>query len=283
MSAKTVESILFRAILEPEYRARLLTEGKGAVQGYALTADEATAMQTLTPEMFYELVGGLVAHRLVPLRIAERFVVVSTEHRADIVPDALPIYLGPHWAFGNGAHATTALTLVALSEHVQPGDTVLDVGTGTGILAIAAARLGAASVLAFDIDPGAVEAARQNVQLNGVESIVKVEQASVEAVLRARTNDHAPGWNVVVANIVASITLGLFKDGLTRTVSSGGVLILSSIKPRELDAVYAQVRTAGLDIIQKAQRDGWSAIIARRLVRAERARMNTTQSGRRLS
>ena len=265
MSAKAVESILFRAILEPEYRGRLLTEGKRAVQGYSLTADEMTTLQTLTPVMFYEFVGGLIAHRLVPLRIAERFMVAPAEHCADVPPDALPIYLGPHWAFGNGAHATTVLALTALSEHAQPGDTVLDVGTGTGILAIAAARLGAASVLAFDKDPEAVEAARQNVQLNGVESIVKVEQSSVEVVLHTRANDQAPNWNVVVANIIAPITLDLLSDGLARTVGSGGVLILSAIKPRELDAVYAQVRAAGLDIIHHNQRDGWSAIIARRL------------------
>ena len=267
MSAKAVESILFRATFEPEYRGCLLTDGKRAVQGFALTADEAATLQSLTPEMFYELVGGLVAHRLVPLRIAERFVVASTGHRVDVAPDALPIYLGPHWAFGNGAHATTALALTALSEHAQPGDTVLDVGTGTGILAIAAARLGAASVLAFDKDPEAVEAARQNVQLNGVESIVKVEQISVEAVLHTMANDQAPSWNVVVANIIAPITLSLLNEGLARTVGSDGVLILSAVKPRELGAVYAHLRAAGLDIIHQNQRGGWSAVIARRLVR----------------
>ena len=268
MSAKTVESILFRAILEPEHRGRLSNEGKSAVQGYALTEDEAASLRTLTPERFYELVGGLVAHRLVPLRIADRFVVASTELRADIAPDALPIYLGSHWAFGNGAHATTAMALAALSAHVQPGDKVLDVGTGTGILAIAAARLGAASVLALDIDPGAVEAARENVQLNGVESIVKVEEASVEAVLRARADDQGRCWHVVVANIVALITLGLLKEGLARTVCSGGVLILSSIKPRELDAVCSQGRSAGMDVVREDQQDGWSAIVARRLATA---------------
>jgi ribosomal protein L11 methyltransferase len=264
MSAKAVESILFRAILEPEYRGRLLTEGAQTMQGYPLTTDEIVTLQSLTPEIFYGLVGGLIAHRLAPLRIAERFVVAAIAHRADIPSDALPIYLGPHWAFGNGAHATTALALAALSEHVRPGDAVLDVGTGTGILAIAAARLGAAPVLAFDIDPEAVEAARQNVRLNGVGPMVTAEQTSLEAVLHTMANDHAPGWNVVVANIIAPLSLGLLNDGLTRTVALSGVLILSAIKPHELEAVCAQVKVAGLHVIGQHQRDGWSTVVARR-------------------
>jgi ribosomal protein L11 methyltransferase len=264
VSAKTVERILFRAILEAEYRVRLLEDGKSAVQGYALTEGEATFMQSLTPETLYELVGGLVAHRLVPLRVADRFLVASTEIGAEMPPDALPIYLGSHWAFGNGAHATTALALAALNEHVHPGDRVLDVGTGTGILAIAAARLGAASVLAIDLDPEAVEAASANVHLNEVDAIVKVEQGSIGTAIRAIKGGHDPGWNVVIANIVVPITLGLLRDGLARTVCPGGELILSSVKPWELEEARTQLRSAGLDPIAENQHDGWSAVIARR-------------------
>jgi ribosomal protein L11 methyltransferase len=154
-------------------------------------------------------------------------------------------------AFGTGNHASTRLAVLALEDELVPGQRVLDVGTGTGILAIAAAHLGAAAVDAVDVDPAAVGVARANVERNGVDSIVRVELRNFGS-----GDSCDDKYDVVVANNVASLLVGL-APGLAEAVRAGGILILSGI----IDFKEAVVREAfedlGLRFVRREQLEEW--------------------------
>jgi ribosomal protein L11 methyltransferase len=144
-------------------------------------------------------------------------------------PPPLVIVIDPSTGFGTGHHETTRLCLTLLQELDLAGRTAIDVGTGSGILAIAAARLGAAGVVAFDEDPEALRNARENVERNGVSGSVEVREAD----LASFSATPAP---VVIANITASV-LQRFVDRLSSLVEPGGVLIASGFSPAEADDV----------------------------------------------
>ena len=171
-------------------------------------------------------------------------------------PGEVVITLDPGMAFGTGLHPTTQLTLQALEELVQPGMRILDVGTGSGILAIAAARLGAAEVLALDIDGVAVRTARENAALNGVAGTVHVLQGSVD--------DRYHGtFDGVAANILAEIIARLAGD-LGRHVADDGWLVVSGILESRLPAVERALAVAALGIHRRWQAGDWLALEARR-------------------
>ncbi len=216
------------------------------------------------------------------LRIGRRLVVRPT-WRDDYIPrpDDLLIELDPGMAFGSGLHPTTRLCLEALEDYVRPGQTVLDVGTGSGILSIAAARLGAARVLALDTDPLAVQIARENVALNRVEAVVRVEVGTVQIpnIKYQITNAKCQTSNVerqisnlksqisnhlVVANILAETIMEL-APALASHLLPGGVLIGSGIIADRAEAVVSSLREVGLSLVE--QRDGgdWVALTARRV------------------
>ncbi|KHF31244.1 Ribosomal protein L11 methyltransferase [Anoxybacillus sp. BCO1] len=157
-----------------------------------------------------------------PVKISERFTIVPTwETYEPVSSDELIIELDPGMAFGTGTHPTTVMCIQALEKTVKEGDTVVDVGTGSGILSIAAAMLGAKRVHALDLDPVAVESAKLNVKLNKVHDVVAVSQNN----LLDRVDEQA---DVIVANILAEIILR-FVDDAYRLLRSGGVFITSGI------------------------------------------------------
>lgn len=185
-----------------------------------------------------------------PQRIGRRILIVPSWLESESVPDDLVLRLDPGMAFGTGLHPTTRLCLVALEELVAPGDRVLDVGTGSGILALAAARLGAGTVVACDIDPAAAEAARANAQANGLR--VQVVMGSLDAV--------PPGVSaVVVANLLAGIVRDLATP-LASRVAPGGVLIASGILEDQVSEVDAALGGAGLIRVGLDQTDDWVAL-----------------------
>lgn len=197
-----------------------------------------------------------------PIRVGRRLVVVPAWLDPPLDPESIPIRLDPGLAFGTGAHPTTALCLEALERHVAPGTAVLDLGTGTGILAIAAAKLGAASVLAVDIDSDAVRVARENVIASDVTEHVRVEQGSLGQVLSAQ-------WGVtqapfVVANILLSVIVDFFEQGLCNAVTPGGWLVLSGILRTQTPEIHAQLRWHGLELLAREQMEEWVCIIARK-------------------
>jgi ribosomal protein L11 methyltransferase len=182
-------------------------------------------------------------------------------------PGVLPIILGPELVFGNGIHATTQLSLTALEEHVHPGNAVLDLGTGTGILAMAAARLGAASVLAVDISDEAVRAARCNVDENDLGSVVRVEQGSLDLALHPPDGTSPQQADVVVGNLLAPIILEMIEQGLVDAVKPQGVLILSGLLVNQRRPVMQALRRVGMGRIERRQMDNWAVLVARRKTR----------------
>lgn len=187
-----------------------------------------------------------------PMRPGERLVVIPSWEQYDLGPGDLPLYLDPGMAFGTGTHATTALCLRWLERLVTPGSRVIDVGTGSGILAIAAHQLGAGSVLAIDIDPVAVQVAGENVRRNGVD--VEVRRATLDQVEREEAD-------LIVANIIASVIQEILPDVYAR-LKPGGRFLASGIIAEKREAVAAAMSDAWLLPVGIREQDGWVAILA---------------------
>jgi ribosomal protein L11 methyltransferase len=164
-------------------------------------------------------------------------------------------------AFGTGLHPSTRLCLLGLESHLRSGDRVLDLGTGSGILAIAAAKLGASEVLALDIDPMAVASARENVQRNGVSGVVDVIQGSLA---EAKTR-RGSGFDLVVVNILAEVILQLLEEGLVEAVCPHGRLIVGGIIATRVPEVLREMTCQGLEIVGQRQEEDWFTYVARRV------------------
>lgn len=189
-----------------------------------------------------------------PQRIGERIVVKPTWE--EFAPEAgdLVLQIDPGMAFGTGLHATTRLCLRALEKQVTSGMEVADVGTGSGILAVGAALLGAAHVEAVDNDPLAVRVAQENVAVNHLEARVHCAESEVPP----------PGqFEIVVANILADVILGMAPN-LVTALKPGGLLIASGIIEKRADDVRSGLQAAGLTIEETSTEGEWVAITARR-------------------
>ena len=185
-----------------------------------------------------------------PLRITDRLWVVPSWCEP-VDPRAINLELDPGLAFGTGSHPTTRLCLRWLVEHLEPGQSVLDYGCGSGILAIAAAKLGAATVTGTDVDPQAIEASRANAARNGV----AVEFALPDAL--------APGkFDIVVANILAN-PLRLLAPVLAARVRDGGAIVLCGILEAQVAAVSGAYRR-WFKLGAWGSDDGWVALAGRR-------------------
>ncbi|CAM2175176.1 ribosomal protein L11 methyltransferase [Paraburkholderia sacchari] len=185
-----------------------------------------------------------------PIQIGERIWVVPSWHDAPD-PSALVLELDPGLAFGTGSHPTTRLCMEWLEQHVQPGNSLLDYGCGSGILAILAKKCGAQPVIGIDIDPQAVESARQNSERN-----------------RADVTYGLPGdcpageFDIVVANILSN-PLKLMASMLSSRVKPGGRIALSGILARQADEV-AQVYAQWIDISVWREHEGWVCLAGTR-------------------
>ncbi|MEN3002640.1 MAG: 50S ribosomal protein L11 methyltransferase [Armatimonadota bacterium] len=172
-------------------------------------------------------------------------------------PDEIVIVLDPGMAFGTGNHPTTALCLELLEKYLQPGSRVADIGTGTGILAIAAAKLGAKEVVAVDNDPLAVRVARSNIERNGVASCVQLIEGD--------------GWQVlqgVFELIVCNILSGFLVQSaplVPRYLRVGGIYIVSGFIGRNARAVRDAIENAGLRLEEVRKRRSWVAAVFRRV------------------
>lgn len=188
-----------------------------------------------------------------PVKVSDRLWIVPTWHEPP-EPKAINIRLDPGVAFGTGSHPTTHLCLRWLDSHIQADQTVLDYGCGTGILAIAAAKLGAASVTGTDIDPQAVEAAGLNARANGVDA---------RFVLPGELQ--AARFDVVVANILSN-PLKILAPALLGRVAAGGCLVLSGVLERqapEVIDIYRRTDSA-VELEVWNVEDGWACIAGRR-------------------
>ncbi|MCY3779665.1 MAG: 50S ribosomal protein L11 methyltransferase [Chloroflexi bacterium] len=196
-----------------------------------------------------------------PIRIGKRLVVRPLWIDIELARDDIEIALDPGMAFGTGTHPTTQLCLEALEQLVQPAQEVLDLGSGSGILSIAAAKLGARRVLALDNDRLAVDATHSNADVNDVAGKIVAEHGSLETVLGS-----ARRFDLVVVNILARIILELTEQGLGEVLRPGGTAIFSGIIDSQMDAVESVLRHAGLQPSAKRRRGDWMLIQARRPV-----------------
>jgi ribosomal protein L11 methyltransferase len=166
------------------------------------------------------------------------------------------LLLDPGRSFGSGSHPTTRLVIAQLEELVAPGARVLDVGCGSGALSLAAARLGAASVDAIDIDPDALAATQENARRNGVDHVVQVVEHDLAGVVAER-----PGsYDVVAANLLAPVLADLAGD-LASALAPGGALVASGILADRWEATATAL--APLEVDAVAHLDGWSSLVLR--------------------
>ncbi|MFP3321512.1 50S ribosomal protein L11 methyltransferase [Planococcus sp. SIMBA_160] len=192
-----------------------------------------------------------------PVKISKRFTIVPTwETYHPVSSDELIIELDPGMAFGTGTHPTTVMSLQALEKHVERDNTVIDVGTGSGVLAIGAALLEAASVRALDLDEIAVKAAGLNVKLNKVQDRVDVFHGNL---LDAIDNPA----DVVVANILAEIIMS-FTDDAFQAVKPGGIYITSGIIAQKKNDVKQALETSGFAIEDIMMMEDWVTIISKK-------------------
>ncbi|MDZ4771040.1 MAG: 50S ribosomal protein L11 methyltransferase [Chloroflexota bacterium] len=194
-----------------------------------------------------------------PIRLGRHIVIRPLWIDIDAAPDDIVIVLDPGMAFGTGTHPTTQLCLEAIEDHVQPGHRVLDLGTGSGILAIAAAKLGAAEVLAIDIDLVAVAVGIENVAQNGTADRITVQEGSLESVVGS-----ARRFDVLIANILARVIVAMCDQHLGDVIRPGGLGIFSGIIDTQADEVEAALRTTGLEPTARRQQGDWVVIEARR-------------------
>ena len=174
--------------------------------------------------------------------------------------DRLPLILDPGMAFGTGMHPSTRLCLIAIEDYLQKGQNVIDLGCGSGILGIAAARLGASQVLALDIDSQAVEVAIDNVRRNGMAKRVLVQKGSLDNLLD-KTADKGPQAHMLIANLLAPTLEDMIPQGLPNVVMPGGHLILSGILDRQTDSLIEVSEQHGLKHIETRGENDWRTLI----------------------
>lgn len=192
---------------------------------------------------------------LFPEKVSEKFVVKPTWREYTPEADELIIELDPGRAFGTGSHPTTSLCLKLMEENISEGDSVIDVGTGSGILMIAADRLGASEIYGTDIDELAVESAKENLELNNIsEDKAKVYKGDLISVVENKKFD------IVVANILADVLLILLHD-ISKVVKPNGKIIFSGIIVDKCELLRREVESLGFTVEEIKADKEWRAML----------------------
>lgn len=188
-----------------------------------------------------------------PIKTGEKLVIVPEWETYDPASGEIVVLMDPGMAFGTGTHETTRLCAMLLEKYVRPGDRMLDVGCGSGIVAICAAKLGAGSCFACDIDPVAVRIAGENAALN---QTAQVETGVSDLLAQAKK---APGgYHVCCANIVADVIIRLSPD-IGGFMEPDGVLIVSGIITERAEETVSALKAAGWHLIDERRENGWFA------------------------
>jgi ribosomal protein L11 methyltransferase len=191
-----------------------------------------------------------------PLRLSEKIVVKPPYGHYSAAENELVIKIDPSMAFGTGTHPTTALCLSMIEDHFNKGDDFLDVGTGSGILMIAAAKLGAEMVVGIDKNETAVEIARRNLMLNKIEGKgVRVTVGNLLAGVEER-------FDLVVANILTEIVVQLLDD-IDKVLKKSGVFICSGMIERNTHRVVSKMKRLDLEVVEMRKKAYWVSIAAK--------------------
>ncbi len=194
-----------------------------------------------------------------PLKIGKRLMIVPMWEDYEVKGDELVVKMDPGLAFGSGTHETTRLCATLIEKHMQEGDHVLDVGTGSGILAICESKLGAKDINAYDIDPVAVRVAKENAEKNGVYNIT----CGVSDLLK--DVDMAGGlYDFVSANIVSDIIMRMAPD-LGRVTKIGATVVVSGVIDEYAEQVIDCMENNGFGISDIMSDNGWKGIVFKRV------------------
>ena len=187
-------------------------------------------------------------------RAAGRIVVKPTWEDYTAEPDDIVVEIDPGMAFGSGVHETTRMCLELLQKHIKPGDAVLDVGCGSGILGIAAAKLGAGQVLALDYDGISVRVTKDNAQINSIKNVTVRESDLLQ------NADDGP-YDIVIANIIADIIIKLNRD-VADVLHDNSVYIMSGIIEERLPDVLRSLESRNFTVIETNRMGDWCALAA---------------------
>lgn len=189
-----------------------------------------------------------------PTKIGERIVVKPIWEEYEPCGDELVLELDPGMAFGTGTHETTRMCIQALDRYVKEDSTVFDVGCGSGILAIAAAKLGAKKAVGVDLDPVAVESAKENVGFNNLDNI-EILYGNLVEVIEGKAD-------IVVANIIAEVICILTED-VKRVLKEDGYFITSGIIHDRVDMVTNKLEETGFEVVEINKDGEWNCIVAK--------------------
>jgi ribosomal protein L11 methyltransferase len=227
----------------------ILDSFRALLEGRGIPVDASDLSLEVVPDQDWSV---LWAQSVKPVRIGRRLLIRQSWNPVCAQPGVIELVIDPKRAFGTGFHATTQLLLEWLEDAVREGDRALDVGTGSGVLAMAAVRLGACSALGIDCDPDAVECAHENAISNGFGTELELRFESIEKLESA-------GFDIVVANLDRN-TLLRFSRELSHTVGRQGRLCLSGIQPQDLEDILPAFAEHGGGSSGQWQREDWLAL-----------------------
>ncbi len=194
-----------------------------------------------------------------PLRIGKSWLILPAWLEVPESETRRVVRIDPAMAFGTGTHPSTQLCLLGVEEYALGAETVIDLGCGSGILSIAALKLGVRHALAVDIDEQAVIATLNNARINAIGDELEAEQGSLADILAGKyALKQAP---LVLANILAPVLVRLFHEGLARLVAPGGKLVLAGILENQAEDVLSAARAQGMDLIARYQQEDWVALV----------------------
>ena len=193
-----------------------------------------------------------------PIRIGEKIVIVPAWEKYDPKEGDIIVRMDPGMAFGTGTHETTRLVISLLEKYIRGGESVLDVGCGSGILAICASKLGAGFCKAYDIDPVAVKVARENIKDSGLDNVT----CDVSDLLRQVDKTYAP-YKVICANIVADIIIRMTPD-VGELMDENSVILASGIIVERSEDVIECFEKNGFTVIERVEENGWCALAVKK-------------------
>jgi ribosomal protein L11 methyltransferase len=192
-----------------------------------------------------------------PIPIGEKLLVLPAWVKQQDM-SRVAVKIDPSMAFGTGTHPSTQLCLELIETYTRSDKAVIDVGCGSGILSIAALKLGASHALSVDIDAAAVKSTRENSQVNGVEDLIETGLGSIAEVKAGNFSiRHAP---LVLANILAPVLIRLFDAGMADLVEPGGTIVVAGILAEQADGVRAAGESHGLHYVEQRQVGDWVAL-----------------------